>query len=563
VATFRIRDLPIATKFLVAPIIGALITIAIVIVVMTVTSGASRLASQAETAERLAMAVTAARLEFAQGHAALFRAISWRAGNVNPKQVDDARNEAQMAVTRAAEMMQQLPAADSRRAKLDALEKLVVDYQQAVKQTADTIQQDAFIATMMMTDAHERSLRLAHAFQEFADEAIAESSALSAGARTALQEGVTVILATAVIGIVVATGLAVICARLLSRPVRLLTVAVSRLANGDLTVAIPPDDRFDEIGAMTRAVSVLKRNTQEMLRLQAEQRDAEVSAAVSRQADMDKVANGFETAVGHIVDAVSSAASELEGTALTLTRAVETTLQLSSVVTGASQLVSNNVQSVAASTDELSASVTEISRQVHESSRIADDAVRQAEITDARINELSKAASRIGDVVKLITAIAEQTNLLALNATIEAARAGEAGRGFAVVASEVKSLANQTAKATEEIGSQIAGMQMATDASVAAIREIGATIGRISEITSSVAAAVQQQGTAAQEISGSVQEAAKGTLHVATNIADVNRAASGTGSASSQVLAAAKALSAEGNRLKSEADRFLVMVRAG
>jgi hypothetical protein len=129
----------------------------------------------------------------------------------------------------------------------------------------------------------------------------------------------------------------------------------------------------------------------------------------------------------------------------------------------------------------MTSSVTEISRQVQESSRIAGEAVAQAKKTDSRINALSQAAGRIGDVVKLITAIAEQTNLLALNATIEAARAGEAGRGFAVVASEVKALASQTAKATEEIGSQIGAMQAATGESVAAIKEIGGTIGRISK----------------------------------------------------------------------------------
>jgi methyl-accepting chemotaxis protein len=206
--------------------------------------------------------------------------------------------------------------------------------------------------------------------------------------------------------------------------------------------------------------------------------------------------------------------------------------------------------------------VGEIIRQVHESSKIAGEAVRQAERTDARIGELSQAASRIGDVVKLITAIAGQTNLLALNATIEAARAGEAGRGFAVVASEVKSLAMQTAKATEEIGTQIAGMQSATHESVAAIKEISATIGRVSEIANTIAAAVEEQGAATQEISRNVQEAAKGTAHVARNIADVNHGAAETGSASAQVLSSAKALAGEGNKLKVEVDKFLHTVRA-
>ena len=232
------------------------------------------------------------------------------------------------------------------------------------------------------------------------------------------------------------------------------------------------------------------------------------------------------------------------------------------MVAAASEQASANVGAVASSAEEMSASVTEISRQVHDSSRIAGDAVKQAERTDARINELLKAAGRIGDVVKLITAIAEQTNLLALNATIEAARAGESGRGFAVVASEVKALAAQTAKATEEIGSQIAGMQAATQDSVGAIKEIGATIGHISDIAATIVATVEQQGAATAEIARNVSEAAKGTAEVAEKITQVNQGASATGSASTQVLASARSLSRESGNLKNEVDNFLNTVRA-
>ena len=210
----------------------------------------------------------------------------------------------------------------------------------------------------------------------------------------------------------------------------------------------------------------------------------------------------------------------------------------------------------------MTSSVNEVGRQVQESSQIAAEAVRQAELTDARIAQLSQAASRIGDVVKLITAIAEQTNLLALNATIEAARAGEAGRGFAVVASEVKALAAQTAKATEEIGAQIASMQTATQESVGAIKEIGSTIGRISHIASGIAAAVEQQGATTTEIARNLNQAAQATSRVASNISSVNRGAVETGSASSQVLASARSLSKESHLLKGEVDRFLDMVRA-
>lgn len=288
-----------------------------------------------------------------------------------------------------------------------------------------------------------------------------------------------------------------------------------------------------------------------------------LEAGVREKRDsLDRLANAFRASVGGIVEKVTSTAHELESSAGALTRTADTTQQLSSVVAAASEEASANVQSVASATEQLGASVNEISRQVQESSRIAGEAVGQAEKTDARITQLSQAASRIGDVVKLITAIAEQTNLLALNATIEAARAGEAGRGFAVVAQEVKALASQTAKATDEISTQIAGMQAATQDSVAAIKEIGGTINRISEIASTIAAAVEEQGAATQEIARNVQEAAQGTAQVASNIGDVNKGAAETGSASSQVLSSAQALSTQGSNLKSEVEKFLETVRA-
>ena len=272
--------------------------------------------------------------------------------------------------------------------------------------------------------------------------------------------------------------------------------------------------------------------------------------------------NDFETAVGSIVSNVSASAGQLESAAGTLTRTAETTQALSSQVAGASEEASNTIQSVASATEQLSTSLGEIGRQVRKFNRIAEAAVVQAQQTDGRIGKLSLAAQEIGDVVKLITAIAEQTNLLALNATIEAARAGDAGRGFAVVATEVKSLASQTAKATDEISNHIAGMQQATQESVAAIKEIGATIGQISTIASSIATAVEQQGSATQEIARNVQNVAEGTQEAAVNIVQVNRGASETGSASEEVLSSARALSSESTRLRAELDRFMQNIRA-
>jgi methyl-accepting chemotaxis protein len=337
--------------------------------------------------------------------------------------------------------------------------------------------------------------------------------------------------------------------------------SMKSIAAGDLAAEVATNGS-DEIAEMAGALQVFKDNMVESNRLRAERLETDKKVQAQRKAEMQRLADEFEAAVGEIVQTVSAASTELEASATMLTTTAEHTQQLSGRVEAASQEASSNVKSVAAATEEMTASIAEISQRVQESNRIASEAVSQAEITDARINELSKAAVRIGDVVNLITTIAEQTNLLALNATIEAARAGESGRGFAVVAQEVKALAAQTAKATNEISSQIAGMQVATQDSVVAIKQIGTTIGRISEISASIAASVDQQGGATQDIARNVDQASNGTSEVASNIGDVNRGARETGSASAQVLSSAQALSGESNRLKLEVGRFLDTVRA-
>ena len=368
-----------------------------------------------------------------------------------------------------------------------------------------------------------------------------------------------------VAGLAVLLGLAIafLIARGIIRPLSGLTAGMKELAGGNFGVILPGLDRKDEVGDMAQAVEAFKVKAEERARDEAETKIKQDEVlARQRKAEMAKMADDFEGAVGRIVETVSSASRELEVSASTLTSTAARSQELSTTVAAASEEASTNVQSVASATEELTSSVNEISRQVQESARMASDAVGQARGTTERVSELSKAASRIGDVVELINTIAGQTNLLALNATIEAARAGEAGRGFAVVASEVKALAEQTAKATGEIGQQISGIQAATQESVSAIKEISGTIEKLSEISSTIAAAVEEQGAATQEISRNVQQAAQGTQQVSSNISDVQRGANETGSASSQVLSAAQTLSVDSGRLKSEVSKFLNSVRA-
>jgi methyl-accepting chemotaxis protein len=353
----------------------------------------------------------------------------------------------------------------------------------------------------------------------------------------------------------------VIVHRRVSSPIRRLTGAMRRLAEHDLTTELVGTDRADEIGDMSRAVEVFKQNMIEADRLSAEQK-TEQGHKERRQVAIEGFITGFDQSVKESLRTLAAASTELQTTAHSMSVTAEQTSSKSATVAAVSEEASTNVQTVAAATEQLSASINEISRQVAESTNIAGEAVAQADRTNAEVQALADAAQRIGDVVKLISGIAEQTNLLALNATIEAARAGEAGKGFAVVASEVKSLATQTAKATEEITAQVAAIQGATGASVQAIQAIGGTINRVNQIAAAIAAAVEEQGAATQEIARNVQQASNGTTQVSGHIASVSQAAGETGVAAGEVLSSAKGLARLSEALRDDVDRFVGNIRA-
>jgi methyl-accepting chemotaxis protein len=443
---------------------------------------------------------------------------------------------------------------------IESLEPLVKEFVEASTQAIDADEAKNAISKMRTIPLANQVADLLRTSVPVAQKAAADARANAAD--KLLQAG-RVNLGFGTVIIVVLLGSMIFSFMAIARPMTRLNAAMGRMAAGALDIVIPGADRGDEIGDIAKTISVIRANAEQAARDEAQAKgDQDRVAARQRKADMTRLADDFESAVGEIVETVSSASTELEASATTLTSTAERAQELATLVAAASEEASTNVQSVASATEEMASSVNEISRQVQESARMAGEAVEQARATNDRVGELSKAAARIGDVVELINTIAGQTNLLALNATIEAARAGESGRGFAVVASEVKALAEQTAKATGEIGQQVSGIQAATQESVNAIKEISGTIEKLSEISSTIAAAVEEQGAATQEISRNVQQAAQGTQQVSANISDVQRGASETGSASSQVLSAAKSLSGDSNRLELEVGKFLNSVRA-
>jgi methyl-accepting chemotaxis protein len=361
--------------------------------------------------------------------------------------------------------------------------------------------------------------------------------------------------------LVLGTALAYLIARSISRPLSAIAEQTSKLADGDLAIAVPFLEDTHEVGRLARALDIFKANRRKADEITAAQREAQATR-LRRQETTEKLIADFHERTARVVEAVMQAAERVQSLAGQLAEMATQTHTQIAAANQASSDTTGNVQSIAGAAEELSAAVGEVTRQVGQSTKVAERAVSEANDTNATMRSLAVAANRIGEVVELINHIASQTNLLALNATIEAARAGDAGRGFAVVATEVKALANQTTKATEDIQTQISGIQGETSRAVAAISHIGTTVSDMRAIAAEIASAMQEQGLTTAEITRHITEATEGSRNVTNNIGGVAKSAETTSEAAKSLRGASEDLRREATSLNDEMIRFFEHMRA-
>ncbi len=557
----------VAARVFAAPLMGILLTVAALAL-------ADRQAEQSVAAvDQIHQSATARRAQIDRLvatayliHSDVSRHLALSGSGLEDAKLQEIRTAITSSTAKAGKALETLgamPLMPAERAMLADVEKRLAAYAKAVDEMNQMAMIDRLIAIPLMSHVDDQ-------FRGLTGKALEAQSAIEASTERAVQDTRDsaararmefALVMAALLGGMLVAGL--LLARSITRPLGTLSERTAGLAAGDLNSEVHGTWMKNEIGAMARALKIFQDNAREVERLKLEQEHQKAEAEEERKRVVHELADLFEARVSEVVQQVGSGAQQVRSNARGMLDCANDANQKAAAVASASQQAGMSVQTAATAAEEMSASIAEIGVQVRRSFDMVRSAVAAVDESNGHVVGLSEAASKIGEIVSLINSIAAQTNLLALNATIEAARAGEAGKGFAVVAQEVKNLASQTAKATEEISTQIAGMQQVTGSAVSAIRGMGETVVSIDTIIGAIAASMEQQAAATQDIARHVQEAAAGTTEVSQNIAVVSHSAGETGTAAGEVLQAAELLDGQAVKLNTEVKQFIGRLRHG
>ena len=489
----------------------------------------------------------------------LLQALSWKMGYVEDKKVQEKMDSAvKLSVSVGKTLNEQRDAILDIGVSVENFDASIVNHQAFLKSlngTLDMILIDADTAILTLNDTFSKFNLLNDNLVEMIDIATAYDKATVNSLKDSLSSSLKMVMTAIFAFICVLLVIGTFIGRAIAKPIQSLTTVMTNLAAGDLTVEIENAERSDEVGNMAKSVVVFKDGLVKSEELQAKQQEAQ-KADLERAENLSKIVRIFEGKVTEIVASFAESSESMQGAAESLGISVETSEKTSTEVELGSNQAMSNVETVATAVNEMSSSVQEISEQVNRTMSVISTTVEQAGYANSETEMLSASAEQIGDIVILIRDIAEQTNLLALNATIEAARAGEAGKGFAVVASEVKDLASQTSQATEQIASTISDVQKRSVSVTQAIGTIRKSIDEVNEYSTAVASAIEEQSSVTNDISSNMQSAAKGVSGISANMAHVVSAISEVKQVAGNVLGTSNDLSTHTDSLKEGVTSF-------
>jgi methyl-accepting chemotaxis protein len=562
------KNWSITKKLLVSPVI---FTIALIFLSWLSYSGIQTIRTSMDNLFNENTAKVVKALDFQESlsemNGGLFRMISWAASNMTDEESQKSMRESLKSALNGLNidlklLVKKHQFEGEEKKSVEEISALFEQYMIAAADVIDTAESDAAMAVIYMFEADDLFSQVNQNVASQVEKWREKADTTFEKVNLSIDNTIRVDAIIVVIVLVLVFVVAIFIATSISRPVRGMTRAMQTLAKGDLNADIPTDERRDEVGEMAEALVVFKDNLVEMDNMRTNQETQRKQQEEANRQKMMGLADHLENSVSTIITSLADKTDDILSVAShTGESESEIDTSQSMEVAEASDRTTSNADTVAASTTQLSAAISEIGQQVTQSTNIANEAVTKASTANDKVNGLAQAAQRIGEVVNLITDIAEQTNLLALNATIEAARAGEAGKGFAVVASEVKNLANQTASATDEIASQISQIQSATGEAVEAIGDISQTIHQIDQIAAAIAASVEEQDATTRDIARNVQNVSDDAQAVADRIVAMTRSAAQSHNTAIQVTWAAEDLKAPTDQLNEEVRNFLASIR--